>query len=205
MNLAACSSLATSVESGTWYRAIQPQHWTTALQTAQTQVFPTRFNAGAIASPQFQVLYLAENQLVALFEVQALLGSPYPGRGGYFPQPRQAWAIINVDMNLQEVANLTYIAAQQSIRTTSQELTGDWYGYQQRSATTASVGQPTGIAPTQELGAALYNVPDLEGFRTLSAKVPDQMILVVFPRKLQSGSWVRFENSATGQEQLIEG
>ena len=56
--------------------ALQPQFWTTALTTYQTRVIPSRFNTGATATPQFELLYLSENHLAALFEVQALLGSP---------------------------------------------------------------------------------------------------------------------------------
>ncbi len=76
MNLLGCSRLLVSPETRVWYRAIQPQFWTTSLATQQTMVIPSRFNRGASARPQFQILYLAENQMVALFEVQALLGSP---------------------------------------------------------------------------------------------------------------------------------
>ncbi|HEY7490252.1 MAG TPA: hypothetical protein VIH59_03990 [Candidatus Tectomicrobia bacterium] len=83
--------------TGTWYRAIQPQFWTTALATHQTRVIPSRFNVGATASPQFEILYLSENHLVALFEVQALLGSPTQP-GGVISHPRQAWTVLNVDV-----------------------------------------------------------------------------------------------------------
>jgi len=95
MNLWACGQLSTSPETQTWYRAIQPQFWTTALQTSQTTTFPTRFNEGANAHPQFEILYLAEDHQLALFEAQALLGSPLTP-GSIVPQPRKAWVILNV-------------------------------------------------------------------------------------------------------------
>lgn len=54
--------------------------------------------------------------------------------------------------------------------------------------------QPTAPAPTQELGAALYALPDLEGFLSLSARVPDQISLIVFTQKLQPGSYMEFHD-----------
>jgi len=201
MNLSACGQLTTGPESSVWFRAIQPQFWQTALQTAQTMVIPSRFNEGANANPPFEVLYLSENHIVALFEVQALLGSPM-SPGGVIPHPRQAWIVLNVQVHLSGVADLTDIAAQQLLGTTAQELTGDWRGYHQRNSQT-SVRQPVGTAPKQALGAALYGVPGLEGFRTISARLPYYMVLVLFPAKLQPGSFVQFSNPATGQRHSI--
>ncbi len=87
MNLANCKLLSVQPESRVWHRAIRLQHLPTALQTAQTKLFPSRFNAGVSAHPQFEILYLAENQMVALFEARALLGSPTTS--GVVPPPRQ--------------------------------------------------------------------------------------------------------------------
>lgn len=201
MNLAACGALPRRPETGVWFRAIQPQFWTTSLATAQTAVIPSRFNAGATATPPFEILYLAENPMVALFEVQALFGSPTQP-GGVIPHPRQAWITVNVTVQLQAVADLTEVTAHTLLETTAQELTGDWRGYQQRSPLT-SVCEPVGTAPTQALGAALYAVPGLEGFRTLSAPLPYHSTLIVFPQKLQPGSVVAFHHPYTGQQYVI--
>lgn len=46
MNPVNCSRLTTGAEMRTWYRAIQPQHLHTALQTAQTLWIPSRFSEG---------------------------------------------------------------------------------------------------------------------------------------------------------------
>ncbi len=70
-------------------------------------------------------------------------------------------------------------------------ITGDWRGYRQRGPTT-SVAAPTGIAPTQELGAALHADPRVEGFPTLSARLPYSLVLGVFPQKLRPASWMTF-------------
>lgn len=123
--------------------------------------------------------------MVALFEVQALLGSPY---GTWVPNPYQAWIILNVDVILHNIADLTRVSQQHLIDTTIQELTGDWRGYQLHTPATSAI-QPTGLpAPTQELGEALFFVPDLEGFLTASARVPTRMNLVVFPDQLHPNS-----------------
>jgi RES domain-containing protein len=147
MNLANRGSLIARPLTGTWYRAIQPQHQSTALQSSHSKSFPSRFNEGRHL---FEILYLAEDQMVALFEVQALLGSPY---GTWVPNPYQAWVILNVDVTLHHIADLTRLSQQRLLDTTVQELTGDWRGYQLRTPTTSAI-QPTGLpAPTQELAS----------------------------------------------------
>jgi len=116
--------------------------------------------------------------------------------------PRQPWTVINVHVQLRDVADLSQVSQQSLLATTAQELTGDWYGYQQRSALT-SVSQPVGTAPTQALGAALFAVSGLEGFLSLSARLPYHKNLVVFPQKLQPGSQVEFHDPPTGQRSLV--
>lgn len=201
MMLSAVGGLPKFPENSVWFRAIQPQHWTTALQTSQTKTFATRFNAGPSASTPFEVLYLAEDHLVAMFEAQALLGSPY---GAYVPQPAQAWAIINVTVVMRAVADLSAALAQANIDVTAQELTGDWYGYQQRQRS-LSLKAPVGRAPTQSLGAALFGVPGLEGFKMVSARVPDKRTLVVFPTKLRVGSSIQFHDPSSKHHLTISG
>src|SRR5206468_810727 len=142
--------------------------WPTALQTAHTTRIPSRYSPATNAAPAFPVLYLAEDQQVALFEVGALLGSPLPGKP-YVPNPRQAWTVLNVQVTLQRVADLTTVPEQLKLLTTAQELTGDWFCYLLRTAH-SSVNQPTGLAPTQLLGQALHGIPGLEGFRAISAR-----------------------------------
>jgi hypothetical protein len=197
MNLSACSHLVRSPENQTWYRAIQLQHVSTALQTDQTRSSPSRFNGGPVASPPFRVLYLAENHLVALFEARAVVGSTM-GYPGVVPVPSRAWTVLNVRVRLSEVVDLTDPVEQAKLETTTQELTGDWQGYQQRGQG-GTVPLPTGIAPTQELGAALEALPGLEAFRTVSALVPIHRALVVFPDKLAPTSSVQWQDPTSGQ------
>lgn len=196
MNLAACALLATTPENRVWFRAIQPQYWAAALATAHTTRIPSRFSPASSTNPAFPILYLAEDHHVALFEAGALLGLSQPG-GVYVPNPRQAWVILNVQVALHAVADLTDAAEQHRLATTAQELTGDWRSYLLRTPLT-SVSRPTGLAPTQLLGAALHAIPGLEGFRTISARVSTHMNLVVFPDKLHPASHITFTNPATG-------
>jgi RES domain-containing protein len=200
VNLGNCGSLRVGPLTGMWYRAIQPQHQQTALQTHHTRRFPSRFNEG---QNLFDILYLAEDQLVALFEVQALLGSPFQT---WVPNPYQAWIILNVNVTLQAVADLTQVTEQHVIDMTTQELTGDWRGYQLRLHVLSRI-QPAGLpAPTQRLGEALFRVgPPIEGFLTASAKVPTRRNLVVFPDNLSHNSSLRYTDSAGNQIHVIEG
>jgi hypothetical protein len=202
MNLGACSSLRTGPETAVWYRAVQTAHWPTALATAHTVRSPSRFSPARSAAPAFPVLYLAENHLVALYEVEALVGSPWPG-GVMLSAPLRAWIILNVRVVLQQVADLCDVGEQTKLDTTAQELTGDWRSYMFRSSLTPVAG-PTGPAPTQDLGQAHYGVPGLEGFRTPSARWPTHRNLVVFPDKLRRGSSIVYSDPATGQTHTIQ-
>jgi hypothetical protein len=161
----------------------------------------SRFSGASPASPGFEILYLAEDHLVALLEVQALLGSPTT-LGGMVPHPRSTWTVLNVSVSLQHVADLTDAASQALFDITAQELTGDWRGYHLRGPGTTVKG-PTGMAPTQDLGAALYGAPNFEGFKSLSAKAPHQQILAIFPQKLLPGSGVSWLNPQTGKQESL--
>jgi hypothetical protein len=196
MNLGACARLRTGPEAGVWYRAVEPNHLRAALATAHTVFSISRFSPATPAVAAFPVLYLAENQLVALFEVGALVAATGPG-GVLLPNPRQAWTILNVQVSLQNVADLCDVAEQTKLSTTAQELTGDWRAYYLRTPLTPVRG------PTQDLGQALYQVAGLEGFLTVSAKMPTHRNLVVFPNKLHPGSHILFSDSATGQTHTI--
>ena len=184
MNFASCRNLAQMPLRGTWYRAMSPDYATPkrALAFAHTKTMASRFNQGRGAFP---TLYLAEDQMVALFEVGAVLGSPY---ATWLPVPGRNLTILSISVALHSIVDLTHATSQTTLGTTVQELTGDWLGYHLRTAVT-SVNHPAGVpAPTQELGAALYSIHGLEGFLSVSAKVPTHKVLVVFPDKLALGS-----------------
>ncbi len=198
---ALASGIALAPESGTWYRAIQTHFLPTALSSRHTSVVSSRFSDASPSSPGFEILYLAENHYVALLEVQALMGSPtIPGR--LMSSPHSTWTTLNVNVGLQHVADLTDLASQSFLQTTAQELTGDWLGYFQRGPGTTVKG-PTGSAPTQDLGSALFGVPRLEAFKSISPKAPYHQVLVIFPQKLQHRSQVSWFNPLTDKEEKI--
>jgi hypothetical protein len=53
-----------------------------------------------------------------------------------------SFAVVSVKVVLQRVADLTLVSQQVLIETSAQELTGDWRGYQQRTAATAPLQEP---------------------------------------------------------------
>lgn len=194
-------AVALAPEKGTWYRALQTHFLPTALSTRHTTTITSRFSGASPVAPGYEVLYLAENHLVALLEVQALLGSPTTP-GGVVPHPRSTWTTLNVSVSLSRVADLTDPTAQSLLDITAQELTGDWLGYQLRGPGTTVKG-PTGFAPTQDLGAALHAVSGLEGFKSFSAKAPYHQILTIFPKKLLLGSSISWFNPLAGKTESI--
>jgi hypothetical protein len=62
--------------------------------------------------------------MVSLFGAQTLFGSPMQP-GGVIANPRHPWTVIKVQVQLQDVADLTQVSQQTLLATTAQELTGD--------------------------------------------------------------------------------
>lgn len=192
MNLAAVSLLSDHPETRTWYRAVGARYLTSAIATAHTVAVPSRFYDPITAYPQFASLYVSDSSLVAMFEAQALFGSPTTP-GGSIPAPAGAWTVLTVRVELDAVVDLSDIVSQALLDASVQELTGDWRGFRQRSSAT-NVSNPTGTAPTQLLGEATHRDPRaLEGLLTVSAKVPYNRNLIAFPDHLRSRSFIEYE------------
>jgi hypothetical protein len=181
-------------ENGVWHRLIPIGYLTTALSSAHTKVARSRFSAGSLlaSTDEFAALYFADDPVVAQFEIGAVLGSLAPG--GHVANPRKNFFTLNVRIILSGVFDLTEVTtAQIPLATTAQELTGDWNGYQIRSYL-AAVSAPTGIAPTQELGMALFKT-GVEGFRSVSGRIPYHQTLTGFTDNLRHGSSLTFADS----------
>lgn len=192
MNLAAVSLLTEHPENRPWYRVVGTRYLASAIATAHTVAVPSRFYDPITAYPQFASLYVSDNPLVAMFEAQALFGSPTTP-GGSVPAPAGAWTVLTVRVQLDAVVDLSDVASQALLDASVQELTGDWRGYRQRSAAT-NVAGPTGTAPTQALGEAVQrDGRALEGLLTVSAKVPYNRNLVAFPGHFRPRSFVEYE------------
>jgi hypothetical protein len=80
MNLAAVAGLPARSIAGVRYRAVDPKYLSTALGYSHTSRFASRYYEGPTAAAPVEIVYLAENPLVALFEVGALFGSPLTSR-----------------------------------------------------------------------------------------------------------------------------
>lgn len=191
MKASGSASLAQRPLTGAWYRAIQLQHYRTLLHYSHTAQTPSRF-AAAHHRHQFPLLYFAETPQLALYEVQAMVGSPAPGRIAV-ANPATSWIIITVQVQLTHVADLTSGSQRRLIGTTVQELTGDWIGYRLRNPKSPATFPYTDV-PTQRLGAALVATPRLEAFVTWSARDSRHKNLVIFPAKIGKRSNVTFVN-----------
>jgi hypothetical protein len=198
MNLAACRHLHRRSLHGTWIRALHPRHLANPLGTAHTPTHATRFNPGTLTDPAFEILYLAEDATVALFEVQALLGSAYPG-ATFVPNPAGGpWTLLDVQVDLHAVVDFTRMTSRHAIRTSVQELTGDWRAYSLRRPNRQRGGIAGSDVPTQLLGRRLERIKGLEGFLSYSARVATRRTLMIFPRKLMPGSQLRYRDPTTG-------
>jgi len=192
-----CERLGTRSERGSWYRAVRPQYLAEALNVEHTSKGMGRFHRAGTCT----ILYLVGSPDASLYEVEYITGRPgVPG--GSIPNPRAgAFTILTVEASLARVIDLTDADTREAFRTTAQELTGDWRGYWQRDASTR-LQEPTGPAPTQNLGGALFACGRFEGFVSFSAQVPYEPILCVFPDRLQRGAYVEYSwTDSAGLEQ----
>jgi hypothetical protein len=189
VNVDNCARLAKRHFAGTWSRAVPLQHAGSPLATAQTTSVPSRFSHASAIRPGFEILYLAETPVAAQFEIGKLFGpllSPIENSGLSF-------ACVNVRFHLSAVADLTDPLQAAIVETNAQELTGDWRHYSNR-ASRVSPDPHAGLAPTQELGRALFLHSGYAGFVTFSAKLPQFRVVGIFMGRLESsGSLIEYE------------
>lgn len=105
MDFSACPSLARGHVTTTWYRAVPPSAIATALSTSHTPRVKSRFSPGSVEVPAFELLYLAENQLIAMFEAEALYGNPMKP-GGVVGNPLPL-TVVPISVVLSDVADIT--------------------------------------------------------------------------------------------------
>jgi hypothetical protein len=199
----ALSALPCAALNGTWYRCFPLAFARHQLSLAYSRTALSRFSAGRRlpVADQYELLYLAETRFVALCEFRALVGLPLAGL--VRPLPRGIFRTKAFHATIGSVADLADVTRSQlPLRTGAQELTGDWQANHFRASGHAlpgiSVPTPTGLAPTQDLGGALFRTPGVEGFTSLSSVVPTRRILGIFPAKLNAGSSVRYRYGGQG-------
>lgn len=185
MRVSGCARLSLSPLTGYWFRALNLKHWKSRLTTAHTVAARSRFSAANPTSHGPRMLYLGENHQVAIYEVGALLGDPNQP----ISNPKGSWVLMSLRVQLHQVADLSNPAQQRLIATNDQELTGAW-------------GNAAGTAPTQLLGAALFDVPSLEGFIYPSSKA-GSLNLAVFMDKLSDKSSLTFQNELTKRKETL--
>jgi hypothetical protein len=123
-----------------------------------------------------------------LHEVGALYGSPQKP-GGEVANPSACFTVVEVTVNLSDVADLTDPAEAALVATNAQELTGDWWFYTKRRPPPPGGSAPhTGRAPTQVFGKALFELRTFKGFVSFSAALPDCKILGVFTERLANST-----------------
>ena len=135
---------------------------------------------------------------------RAQFGNPYGPPSQFIAGPKLSrTAVIDVDVSLRSVVDLTDLGAHHLLDTTAQELTGDWLGYEHRGQAAPGVvlTAPTGAAPTQQLGWELFNLPDIEGVKYISALVSITCCLIVFTHKLHRPGSLSWDDPNTGHRE----
>ncbi len=120
VNLTAVALLTDHPENRPWYRVVGTRYLGSAIATAHTVAVPSRFYDPTTAYPQFSSLYVSDNSLVAMFEAQALFGSPTTP-GGSVPAPAGAWTVLTVRVQLDAVVDLSDMASQALLDASVQE------------------------------------------------------------------------------------
>jgi hypothetical protein len=185
MTVSGCAWLTLRPLTGYWYRAVSLKHWDSRLSSDQSRITRSRFSSGTASTPLYRIIYLGETHQVAIHEVRALLGDP----SAPIANSRGSWAILSLNVVLDQIVDLSESSEQRLIATNQSELTGNWRNH-------------PGVPPTHELGHALYSLPGLEGFLYKSSLL-DALCLAVFPDKLGPRSSIIFENEITGKRERL--
>lgn len=171
----------TRLARSTWYRAAPG--WREPLAYHHTSRALTRF---ASARSRYFILYLAADPTTALLEVEALVATHNPPQTHKIRQ--NAYTVWPISVALTNVIDFGDPGARAVVETSAQELTGDWRARHPLYGNPPLVRSRRSDAPTQELGAALHDNPEVEGFLAPSAKTPTLSNLVIFPHRVEIDS-----------------
>jgi RES domain-containing protein len=183
--IAALASMPTLSTQGQVCRVIHIKYINSALSAIGSLQTGGRYNQKSA----FQALYLADNPVTALLEVEALFKTRTVFR--YVAKP--PLIVLSIYYQLNAILDLTNLNNQLALGTNLQELTGNWLLMN-------AGGQ---LAPTQILGEAAYSLQSIEALKVPSARDPNNYNLVVFPDRLSYGSFLRvYDDSGTINAQL---
>ncbi len=169
----ALRDLAPMLWTGVTYRLIPAQFAGTALSSIGSFKRGGRYNPKEV----LEALYLADTPLTALQEINLVKVTD----AAILSAKSSPRLLLSVEVALSAVLDMTTAQTQSTLGTNLQELTGNWL------VMNAS-GQ---VAPTQTLGATVYRQKNVEALRVPSAQNPRATNLVIFPDRLQPGSYVR--------------
>lgn len=170
--------------AGTWFRSVLLRHAGEGLYAPQSRDIATRFSPGNRGSSQYEILYFSEHPEVSLAEKEFLYNVLALSRASTAEQP-QPLVTLPVEVDVQDIADLTHPDQADLINTNAQELTGDWRAYGQRTKPYGCTSSThTDLSPTQRIGQALFECGGFQGLKTFSAVKPDRTNLAIFPERL---------------------
>lgn len=173
-NLAnALSELPTHPLTTIAYRFIPLRYAGTALSSIGSLKLGGRYNPPSA----FEVLYLSENPVTALQEIQMVRVTD----AALFSAKSSPRILLSVEMTLQAILYVTASDVQATLGTNLQELTGSWIAPNARGEE----------APTQRLGRAVWDHGGIEALVVPSAQDPRRSNITVFPDRLLPGSRLR--------------
>jgi len=138
----------------------------------------------------FEVLYLSNNPVNALLEVEALRETAI-GLQGVAKPPH---LLLSVQYELENVIDLTHSATHQILGTSLVELKAAW-----KNPNNDGIN-----APTQILGKVLYELKNIEAIKVPSAYVDGAYNLNIFPDRLMDESFVQVYDQKIDGQKIID-
>jgi hypothetical protein len=161
-------------------RVVRPNH---CGQAAHEKMERGLLRATPVQCVLFDSLYVAEDHMTSLKEVRSVFDNPH---GPAFVVSTPPWVLLTVVGQVTDLVDLTDMAVQAEVGTTSSELSGEWL-WSQKEFLLGRAPMP----PTQLLGGLAYESRVIKGLRYRSApNVNSGVALLLFPDRLTSGDWL---------------
>jgi RES domain-containing protein len=162
-----------------------------ALRGSLSMGWAVKFTARFTPTNSFETVYLGEDMVTALREVEAVIAGSV---GLKLTIPAPPWVLVVVKGALSSVLDLTVPANMQKLGATYQELTGAW----------RYVRGQAGETPTHVLGRLCYSSKRFDAIRFPSSKnPPDGVCLAVFPDRLKGASYLEVHDPYRNVPQRI--